>query len=79
MNKPKQLSSLEAGQCYTIKAGRLKGLTGIAVASELSYRTPVHVLQSPEFGEVSFLRALHMLRRATSKEEVRFLRLCADL
>lgn len=75
----KQLSNLTAGQCYTVKAGRLKGLTGIAVESGFSYRTPVHILQSPEFREVSFFRALHMLRRATPREEVRFLRLCADL
>jgi hypothetical protein len=59
----------------------MKGMTGIAVESFGSedFRKPVHLLQSPEFGEVSFWGRLHKLRKATLKEEVRFLRLIMDM
>jgi hypothetical protein len=72
------MKNLEVGECYTIKTGCFKGISGMAVESfgAEDFRKPVHILQSPDFpfGEVSFFGRLHALRRATPKEEVRFLR-----
>jgi hypothetical protein len=70
------MNTLVAGQCYTVKDGSLKGITGIAVEQSGCEGKTVHVLQSPDFKcwEISFCGALHKLRKATPKEEVRFWR-----
>ena len=66
---------LVPGKYYTVKKGRFKGITCIAV-EPVAYEE-VHVLRSidfPDGGIRSFLNSLSHLRAATAKEELAYRR-----